>query len=81
MPRRVHRSILEFERHSPSGPTSGDKPEGKRVVERRSAYIITDILAGNTDTKVNPYWGKWAIYDGKNAPARRLQDGHDERQP
>ena len=29
-----------------------------------AAYIITDILAGNTDTKVNPFWGKWAIYDG-----------------
>ncbi len=26
---------------------------------------MTDILAGNTDKKVNPFWGKWAIYDGK----------------
>jgi hypothetical protein len=26
---------------------------------------VTDILAGNTNTRVNPYWGKWAIYDGK----------------
>ena len=30
-----------------------------------AAYIITDILAGNTDKKVNPFWGKWAIYNGK----------------
>ena len=30
-----------------------------------AAYIVTDILAGNTDKKINPYWGKWAIYDGK----------------
>jgi Membrane carboxypeptidase/penicillin-binding protein len=22
------------------------------------------ILAGNTDKKVNPFWGKWAIFDG-----------------
>jgi peptidoglycan glycosyltransferase len=38
---------------------------GTRVVSNDAAAIITDILAGNTDTKVNPYWGKWAIYDGK----------------
>ena len=35
------------------------------MVSNDAAGIITDILAGNTDTKVNPYWGKWAIYDGK----------------
>jgi membrane peptidoglycan carboxypeptidase len=39
--------------------------KGVRVVGNDAAAIITDILAGNTDTKVNPYWGKWAIYDGK----------------
>jgi membrane peptidoglycan carboxypeptidase len=39
--------------------------KGTRVVSNDAAAIITDILAGNTDTKVNPYWGKWAIYDGK----------------
>jgi membrane peptidoglycan carboxypeptidase len=38
---------------------------GTRVLTNDAAAIITDILAGNTDTKVNPYWGKWAIYDGK----------------
>jgi membrane peptidoglycan carboxypeptidase len=37
---------------------------GKRIVSAQAAYIITDILAGNTDTRVNPYWGKWAITDG-----------------
>jgi len=26
---------------------------------------MTDILAGNTQVKVNPFWGKWAIYDGR----------------
>jgi penicillin-binding protein 1A len=39
--------------------------EGKRVASAQAAYIITDILAGNTDRRVNPYWGKWAIVDGK----------------
>ncbi len=38
---------------------------GTKVTSSGAAYIITDILAGNTDVKVNPEWGKWAIYDGK----------------
>ena len=38
---------------------------GTRVISAGTAYIMTDILAGNTDKKVNPFWGKWAIYDGK----------------
>ena len=32
------------------------------------------------DHEINPYWGEWAIYDGRTPPAGRLQDGHDERQ-
>ncbi len=62
-------------------PVEGDdRSEGSRVISRQAAYIITDILAGNTHMKVNPYWGKWAIYDGEHPPPRRLQDRHDERQ-
>ena len=41
------------------------EPKGKRVTSAGAAYIITDILAGNTDKKVNPFWGEWAIYNGK----------------
>ncbi|HEY0443898.1 MAG TPA: transglycosylase domain-containing protein [Candidatus Limnocylindrales bacterium] len=39
-------------------------PKGKQVASAQAAYIITDILSGNTDTRVNPFWGKWAITDG-----------------
>ncbi len=45
-------------------PTPDDKIEPAQVISKQSAYIITDILAGNTDPKVNPYWGEWAIRDG-----------------
>ena len=38
---------------------------GTKVTSSGAAYIITNILAGNTDVKVNPFWGRWAIYDGK----------------
>lgn len=45
-------------------PPAGAKLTGERVVERQSAYILTDILAGNTIKSVNPFWGKWRITDG-----------------
>ena len=37
---------------------------GKRVISPQTAYIITDILAGNTVPKTNPFWGKWAVFNG-----------------
>jgi membrane peptidoglycan carboxypeptidase len=46
-------------------PVSDVAQKGNRVVSAGAAYIITDILAGNTDKTVNPYWGKWAIFDGE----------------
>jgi membrane peptidoglycan carboxypeptidase len=45
-------------------PTLG-KAKGSKVISPQAAYIITDILSGNTQPKVNPYWGEWAVYDGK----------------
>ena len=51
-------------------PIGDEKPEGEEVISPQAAYIITDILAGNTKMKINPYWGEWAIYeDGVRRPA------------
>jgi membrane peptidoglycan carboxypeptidase len=51
-------------------PLGEAEPEGERVASKQAAYIITDILAGNTVSKTNPYWGEWAVYaDGKRRPA------------
>jgi peptidoglycan glycosyltransferase len=36
-------------------------PEGTQVVKPQAAWIVTDILSGNTQPKVNPFWGKFAI--------------------
>ena len=44
-------------------------PTGTQVVSPQAAFIITDILSGNTDQKINPFWGKFAI------------DGPDRRRP
>ena len=46
-------------------------PPANQVAKPQAAYIVTDILAGNTNPKVNPFWGKFAIpsADGKRRPA------------
>ena len=46
-------------------------PAGEQVVDPRAAYIITDILKGNTNPAVNPYWGAFKVTDasGKLRPA------------
>jgi membrane peptidoglycan carboxypeptidase len=42
-------------------PTVNDTPVGKRIVSPQAAYIVTDILSGNTNKSINPIWGKWQI--------------------
>jgi membrane peptidoglycan carboxypeptidase len=59
-------SILEVKDHDGKViyPTAADKPVGKKVASPQAAYIITDILQGNTIKAINPFWGKWAIFEG-----------------
>jgi len=68
-----HRTILKV--IDPEGnqvwPATAAKPTGKRVISAETAYIITDILAGNTIKSVNPYWAKWAVTDGIDGSTRR----------
>ena len=64
VPRRVIQSIVDADGNA-VWPLAEVAQKGVRVTSSGAAYIVTDILAGNTDIKVNPYWGKWAIYDGK----------------
>ena len=45
-------------------------PAGKQVVSPQAAFIVTDILAGNTNPNVNPFWGKFSI-TGPAAAGRR----------
>jgi membrane peptidoglycan carboxypeptidase len=52
-------------------PLPNVKVTGTQVVSAQSAYIMTDILAGNTITSVNPFWGKWRITDGVTGGAVR----------
>ena len=52
-------------------PPDETKPEGTEVISPQAAYIVTDIMAGNTVPSINKYWGKWAITtkNGRRRPA------------
>jgi peptidoglycan glycosyltransferase len=51
-------------------PDAASAPKPKTVISPQTAYIMTDILAGNTAPKTNPFWGEWAVYDkGVRRPA------------
>jgi membrane peptidoglycan carboxypeptidase len=69
MPRQMIKTVVD-EDGKQIWPLDDQKPEGTAVISPQAAYIITDILAGNTVMKTNPYWGKFAIYrDGVRRPA------------
>ncbi len=42
-------------------PEKGAIVKGTQVVSPQSAYLMQDILTGNTIPSVNPYWGKFEI--------------------
>ena len=52
-------------------PTS-PSPRASQAASPQAAFIVTDILAGNTNPKVNPFWGKFdADERGRASAARR----------
>ncbi len=56
-------------------------PAGKQVITPQSAWIVTDILAGNTNKNVNPFWGKFAINgpDGRRAATLKTGTNNDAK--
>ena len=53
-------------------PETDEKPVGKQVVSEQAAYIMADIMNGNTIKSVNPIWGKWQILE-------KTEDGNVRR--
>ena len=47
------------------------RTDPRQVLDAGAAYILTDILAGNTDPNQNPYWGKFELTasGGQHRPA------------
>ncbi len=76
MPRTTILSVLDS-RGNQVWPLldTNQKPAGTQVVSEQAAYVMTDILAGNTDPKQNPFWGRRAIYDGKTRRQATLKTG------
>jgi penicillin-binding protein 1A len=69
MPRQVITKVVD-EDGKQIWPLDDQTAEGVEVISPQAAYIVTDILAGNTVVKTNPYWGKFAINrDGVRRPA------------
>ncbi len=69
MPRQLIMKVVD-EDGQQIWPLDDQKPEGVEVISPQAAHIITDILAGNTVPKTNPYWGEFAIYrKGVRRPA------------
>ena len=69
-PRTTILSVIDEDGQTVWPDPSTPAPVATTVVSPQAAYILTDILAGNTDPEVNPFWAKWAIYEGnKRRPA------------
>ena len=65
------RMILEID--GPDGKVvwQAPEPEGTQAVSPQAAFLVTDILAGNTDKEQNPIWAeKLALYNGKGGSRR-----------
>ncbi|MFI5200658.1 MAG: hypothetical protein ACHQXL_09835, partial [Candidatus Limnocylindrales bacterium] len=57
----------------PDGRTVWKAPDsaGTTAVSPQAAFLVTDILAGNTDKKQNPIWSaKLALYNGPGGSRR-----------
>ena len=63
MPRHTILRVLDSNGDPGLAPPDAT-PKGDGSSRAQAAYIITDILAGNTDHDVNPFWAKWRITDG-----------------
>ena len=81
MPRQLITKVVD-ENGRQVWPLDDTKPEGAEVVSPQAAYIITDILAGNTSPERQPVLGRVGdLRKERPATAGRLQDRYDERQP
>jgi len=58
-----------------------EPPAGKQVISPQAAYIVTDILAGNTNKNINPFWGKFAITgpDGRRPATLKTGTNNDAK--
>ena len=56
-------------------------PAGEQVISPQAAWIVTDILNGNTVRSINPFWGKFAITgpDGRRPATLKTGTNNDTK--
>jgi membrane peptidoglycan carboxypeptidase len=75
----AHTTVLKVSDPDGKDVYSYEPPEGEKALSPQAAYIITDILKGNTKPVINPAWGKFEIVDGgKRRPATLKTGTNDE---
>ncbi|HET7725717.1 MAG TPA: transglycosylase domain-containing protein [Candidatus Limnocylindrales bacterium] len=62
------RLILEVRDAAGNVVWKAPKPEGEQVVSPGTAFLVTDILSGNTDPRQNPIWAEKLMI--RNGPDR-----------
>jgi membrane peptidoglycan carboxypeptidase len=65
------RMILQIQDRSGSVVWQAPRPEPSRAVSASTAFLLSDILAGNTDKAQNPIWAaKLALFNGPKGQRR-----------
>jgi len=60
--RTGHTTILSVKDQSGQDVVEPYKPQTEQVLQNpASAFIVTDILSGNTNPRINPFWGKFEL--------------------
>ena len=60
------RMILEIRGPDGATPYQASAPKGRQAMSPQAAFLVSDILAGNTDPRQNPIWA--ALLELRNGP-------------
>ena len=61
-------------------PSSGDNPPtATHPTTPQAAYVMTDILKGNTDPNQNNWWGQYKLTEGKTRRPATLKTGTSDQ--
>jgi peptidoglycan glycosyltransferase len=66
-----HTTIIAVKNADGSPARLAPVAQPKRVASAQAAYILTNILSGNTEPSINPFWGKFELKSsaGQHRPA------------
>jgi penicillin-binding protein 1A len=56
-----HTTILSVTDQSGKDLVRYTPPAGDQVASPQASFILTDILSGNTNPRINPFWGKFEL--------------------